>query len=95
MSKAVTKNASVLMTSGFAGVAIWLSVASLYYVTERNNPNTIWTFDEVCLRYGLLVCWCERLWSGTGFDCGVFFGVMVLRRRGRTTRETMVVREGL
>lgn len=46
MSKAVTKNASVLMTSGFAGVAIWLSVASLYYVTERNNPNTIWTFDE-------------------------------------------------
>lgn len=39
--RAITQNQEVLLTSGFAGMAMWLIVASLYYLAERHNPEMI------------------------------------------------------
>jgi hypothetical protein len=39
--RAITQNQELLLTSGFAGMAVWLIVASLYYLAERDNPDMI------------------------------------------------------
>lgn len=39
--RAITQNKEVLLTSGFAGMAVWLIVASLYYLAERDNKEMI------------------------------------------------------
>eukprot|EP01043_Picozoa_sp_COSAG02_P059437 COSAG02_NODE_7578_length_2950_cov_43.277447_1_plen_864_part_10 len=39
--RAITQNKEVLLTSGFAGMAVWLIVASLYYLAERDNEEMI------------------------------------------------------
>ena len=47
-ARAVSKNKALLATSGFAGMAVWLIVASLYYLAERNSDEMIWEDNAFC-----------------------------------------------
>eukprot|EP01048_Picozoa_sp_COSAG05_P007179 COSAG05_NODE_500_length_9234_cov_107.281664_6_plen_69_part_00 len=40
---------AVLLVSGFAGISVWLIVASLYYLAERNNPLMVWEAGMLAL----------------------------------------------
>jgi hypothetical protein len=52
MGQAFSKNKAVLVVSGCAGVAVWVIVASLYYLAERDNPQMVWDSNSFCALSG-------------------------------------------
>ena len=47
-ARAITQNQELLATSGFAGMAAWIVVSSLFYLAERDNPEMIWMENGHC-----------------------------------------------
>jgi hypothetical protein len=41
-------NKTLLSTSGFVGVTVWLITSSLFYLAERTNPELDWCVPEGC-----------------------------------------------
>ena len=46
----ITNNKTLLMSSGFVGISVWICVSSLYYLSEKDNDAMYWEIPGCSVR---------------------------------------------